>query len=184
VGIRDLDGDEPKLVAGLRQAVSGLGALCIGRKLGYARMAPLAIVKKDKRYIPSLTLKAVAAYQGGKIVDVDRDSQQITIWNSYTGLTKKIGFSNLEIVEQNQPLCPAIRRGDYSADIFIDLSPAETLRDPSRRYAYEEVIARTSPDELEWFKDKIVLVGVENKGDRFAVYRGLEREETVNTACC
>jgi CHASE2 domain-containing sensor protein len=174
VGFRDLEGREPKLVEGLRGAVSGFGSLCVGRKLGYARTASLAIRKKNNHHIPSLTLKALAAYQGRDNFAIDRASRQISIWKSGAEPTK-IGFSNLEIAKQNQPYCPAIRRGDSSADIFIDLSPAQVLRDPSRRCAYERVLDPSGSVEPKEFTGKIVLVGVE-KGDRFPVYRGLERE--------
>jgi CHASE2 domain-containing sensor protein len=106
------------------------------------------------------------------------DRYQISMWDSHTESTKQFGFSELIPVMRSQPGCPVIREGDNVANIFIDLSPLEMLRNPARRYAYEKVI-RTNPDELEQLKErfsnKIVLVGVEHESDIH--YVGLFRKK-------
>jgi len=169
VGVVNLEGNEPVLAKGLKQVVSGFGFACASRKLGNAIATPLAIMGKDNYYLLSLTFKAVEAFRNEEYRNVvGVDSYQITMWDSHTESAKQFGFSILTPIMQSQPGCQVFREGDNVVDIFIDVSPLETLRNSARRYAYEEVI-RADSDELEqWkkrFNNKIVLVGVEKESD-------------------
>lgn len=161
VGVAELAGREPVLIGRLREAVTAWGVLCIGRTLGYARTAPLVIVK-DGRVIPSLAMATVVPHEEG-ILEVDRANQEIRALNPATRQLDKIGFAELERVKQPQPFCPAIGEGDMVANLFIDLSPLEVLRYRGWKHAYHESIDPRASTELERFKGKIVLVGVEKK---------------------
>jgi CHASE2 domain-containing sensor protein len=173
-GIRDLDGSKPKLVETFIEAGGEFGLVCIGEKLGHARTATLAVIKESDGEIYSLGLKAFQAYHGAEIEYVDSEAGHILLKDPLSRQPNKFRFSELIRVARDQKGCPVIEQGDKAAQIFIDLSPVQVLRNPRHRYLYEEVIQQSDADELVQFKDKIVLVGVENRSDRFSVGRGQE----------
>ncbi|MGD8777117.1 MAG: CHAT domain-containing protein [Syntrophobacterales bacterium] len=173
-GIRDLDGGKPKLVETFIEAGCEFGLACIGEKLGHARTATLAVIKESDGEIYSLGLKAFQAYRGAEIEYVDLEAGHILLKEPPSRQPNKFRFSEFIRVKRDQKGCPVLEQGDQAAQIFIDLSPVQVLRNPRHRYLYEEVIQQSDANELALFKDKIVLVGVENRSDRFSVGRGQE----------
>jgi CHASE2 domain-containing sensor protein len=173
VGAADLAGDRPEMISGLREAASGWGIVCVGRKLGYATAVPLAIAR-ERRGVPSLAL--VAAYLGEAVLRVDQDTRTVILHDSSTGKTDEVQFAVSEQVTSAQS-CQALTPGDTVAMLMIDLSPLPLLRSASTRFAYEQIL-EASVQELLGFAGKIVLVGVEVRGkDVSPVFRGLTREE-------
>jgi CHASE2 domain-containing sensor protein len=173
-GIRDIDGSKPKLVELFIDAGCEFGLACIGEKLGHARTATLAVIKAGGGEMYSLGLKAFEAYHGAEIEYVDSEAGHILLKDPFSRKPRKFKFSELIRIKRDQKGCPVIEQGDKTAQIFIDLSPVQVLRNPPHRYLYEEVIQSSDANELVQFKDKIVLVGVENRRDRFSVGRGQE----------
>jgi CHASE2 domain-containing sensor protein len=171
-GIRGLDGNKPKLVDTFIEAGCEFGLVCIGEKLGHARTATLAVIKEGDGEIYSLGLKAFEAYHGAEIEYVDSEAGHLLLKDPLSRELRKLRFSELITIKRDQKGCPVIEQGDKAAQIFIDLSPVQVLRNPRHRYLYEEVIQPSDSNELVQFKDKIVLVGVENRLDRFSVHWG------------
>ena len=184
VGIADIKGHEPEVVQELRGAVQGWGVLCVGKQWSSAQVVPLVTVKSPRDegqpvyHVPSFALQALAAYQEGEILPVDREGKKVELWNAKRGQKHDIGFSEMDEVRWFQPACPAIKKGDAVANVVLDLSPLETLRRPPLHYAYHEIMQAAAPTTLEQFRGKIVVVGVEKEGhDVFHIFRALHWEE-------
>jgi hypothetical protein len=184
IGVADVKGREPEIVQELRGAVQGWGVLCIGKQWSSAQVVPLATVKSPRDrgqpvyHVPSFALQALAAYQEGEILPVDREAKKIELWNAKLGQKYDIGFSEMDEVRWFQPACPAVKKGDTVANVVLDLSPLTTLRRPPLYYAYHEIMQATAPATLEQFRGKIVVVGVEKEGhDVFHIFRALHWEE-------
>lgn len=184
VGIAGVTGRDPELVPELRGAVQGWGVLCLGKQWSSATVLPLSIVKpsgaehQPVSHVPSFALQVLAAYQEGDILPADRDSKEMALWNAQRGQKHAIGFAAMDEVRWFQRSCPAIQKGDAVANMVLDLSPLETLRRPSLRYAYHDIITAAAPATLEPFRGKIVVVGVEKEGrDIFRIFRALHWEE-------
>jgi CHASE2 domain-containing sensor protein len=163
-GVTDLDE--------LRQAVSGYGPFCVGKKLGLASLAPLMIIKDDGSRVSSFILTAIAAYQGTPHYKLDREAKTIRFFGANSHQMENIHFSLLDEVKSDQGACQ-IRQGDVVADAFIDISPVETLRNPAREHAYHEFFQGKEPDQIQALKDKIVLVGKTDTDEmKYQVFNG------------
>ncbi|QTA84742.1 CHASE2 domain-containing protein [Desulfonema magnum] len=177
VGIRDVEGDAPKITDGLRQAVSGFGMLCMGEKLGYAVKAPLVLIRENLPPIPSLPLSAVLSYLGSKILHIDAERLRMSESMNMPDF-REIRFSEQSEADRSQKGCLIIQKEDKLLNQLIDISPSDVLRDPVRRFVYTEIITRTGEHELKkQFNGKIVLVGVQNRRDIFDVFRSFQRED-------
>lgn len=162
VGFKDIEDNEPVLVEGLKNVVSGFGVVCLGGKLNNMRIAPWIIeenpwlVKERSGHrFHSLTYEAIDVYQGVTNFDVKP--------------TTTIGGNS----------CGAIHQDDRVYGFFIELTPLKELRTLPQKYPYEELIGPTL-EKPERFKDKIVLVGVEKvEKQKYStyVYRGWTKEE-------
>lgn len=175
VGARSLSGGQPKLVEELRGAVSGWGALCLGTKLGYAWIEPVAIVKDSTGVVSSLALGAMAAFQDLTVVHVDQRYNQILAENRKAGSAQAIPVSDTGKIENVRSSCPIITGKATIASLMIDLSPIQLLRDPVRRYNYTTVLQSPAGTSPEPFRGKIVLIGAEAEEDNFPVGFGGER---------
>ncbi|MGH8771435.1 MAG: CHASE2 domain-containing protein, partial [Burkholderiales bacterium] len=160
---------EPLPIAGLENAAFGLA--CIGARIGYAPVAPLAVQEK-----PGLAAFALmAAHPGGKIKRIDRKNREITLLTADEEL-KTIRYSDDELMSSSQRSCPVLE-GAKVALLFIDFSPLESWRDTARRFRYEEVVAAAVANGTEQFKGKVVLVGHETERDTLSFFQGFRREE-------
>lgn len=182
-GVRTIENGEPRLASGLRQA-GAWGSLCIVRRLGYAFMAPLAVLRwrdPDRRPAidvvpadtPALALVATQA-QLPQSVDVSR--RQI----GFAGipLLEPVRYSALERIRWGQGQCGTLAIGDEVAMLVIALARPGYWREPARRVSYAEVLEPGRvPDQR--LRDRIVLVGVTQLGreksnsDVHDVVRGL-----------
>lgn len=155
-------------IPGFEQAVTGLGHTCVGMRLGYASTVPLA-VKKAGQILPALAL--LAAYPGPVKV-TDEEYWQLLVEDG----SQPVKFSFYEQVSVPQKPCPALKEGDVAAQLIIEFRPLEQLRDPTRRHRYEDIAGRAEGFLDSRFKEKIVLVGQENKDDRTSVCYRLGKE--------
>lgn len=150
----------------IERAASGLGVLCIGNRLGYATIAPLAVKNADHT-LGALALHAV--YRPRKIGPIDQEGHKLVLDSEEK--TQLLNFSVLENVDAAQPKCGVIKAGDIVAEMIVKLSPINDLRNANLRHRYEDVIVEPAAQRL---KDKIVLIGVQKKGIDQVLVRGNE----------
>lgn len=148
------------------ERASGPAVLCIGNRLGYATIAPLA-VKSAGDTLGALALHAV--FRPRKIGPIDHEGRKLVL--DLGEKTELLKFSVLENVDAAQPRCEIIKAGDTVAAMIVKLSPLKDLRNANMRYRYEDVIAERGAQRL---KDRIVLVGVQKKGIDQVLVRGDE----------
>ena len=171
VGANSYIDGEPVISPILKPAVTGIGILCIGTKLGYAAVAPMAIAKADAAngVQPSLALAALMATRGQRSLRIDTDDKVIQITDSpYTELE----YSELTRIEpsdsQAQSGCAAIEPGDIVADRYIELSPLNDLRDSE--VDYDHVLRNRDVDFWnKRFANKTVLIGLASESEKFGV---------------
>ncbi len=178
VGIRNLAEGQAKLTGKLKAANIKWGLLCIGKKWGTSQMAPLVVIKNDNsKPLHSLALEIKAAFQDREVL-VDQRVEEIDFLNPATRqIEEKVGFSEIYEVKWEQAGCPVIGKHDTVASIIIaPYSLADSGNAPSQ-YSYEAIVKRLNADQLGYFKDKIILVGVERKDELFPTFRGFKREE-------
>lgn len=181
VGVNAMSNGQPALVGPLREAVGdGWGALCVGNKLGYAWVEPLAIDRErpsstskgpPQVFVWSLALSAVAAFRDLDlgIDQVDEGRREILADHRPTHDKASFGFSLTRRVRRVPKGCPLIREGDRVHSLLIDLSPLATLRASDRRFAYESLLGSSDAGRLARFRNAIVVVGVEAPSDSFRV---------------
>ena len=187
IGVRRLVAGRVAVVPELGEAVSGLGLLCIGGRIGYASVAPLAVVKPlptgqtssaspaaDSGRFIALALLALGAEtlavepRLGQVTVVSDNDQ--TLWQGPLEPAKVQVEASGELSDD----CPLLAYGDHVAEVMIRVAAAGAWRDPGRRYDYEQVAA-FKPGQLE---GKIVLIGDARPGqDEFRIRRGLHAEQ-------
>ena len=188
VGYRALAEGRPKIAEKIRLAVGdeGAGFLCVGKKIGIASTAPMAIKKKGQeeyRFF-SLSLGAYMAHRGlgmGEPVQSD----QIALENMETRDSQTFAVNEPTVAGKSEckqtvdaTSCCVIEKDDFVADMLIDLTPLSALRNIRSRYGYDEVLGETSVEKLRGaFEGKIVIVGAKADHDKFTVYQGLKQEE-------
>ena len=172
IGIRKLVAGRAAVVPELGEAASGLGMLCIGGRVGYASVAPLAVVKlpptaqtetappaADSGRFIALALLAL----GAERLSPDDKLERVTVFsdtdqNLWEGPLKLVKVQ-VEASGRVRRGCPLLSDGDRVAEMTIWRAAAGTWRDPSRRYDYEQVagpVAVFKPGQLE---GKIILIG-------------------------
>ncbi len=181
------------VVPELGEAASGLGLLCIGGRIGYASVAPLAVVKPlpppqtgstapaaDSGQFIALALLALGASPDtlagvtlGEETVISDDKHRIL----YQGLLEPAKVQ-IEASGELSEDCPLLSAGDGLAEAMIRVAAAGAWRDPARRYDYEQVagpVAAFKPGQLE---GKIILIGDARPGqDEFRIRRGLHAEQ-------
>ena len=191
IGVRRLVAGRVAVVPELGEAVSGLGLLCIGGRIGYASVAPLAVVKPlptgqtgsawpaaDSGRFIALALLALGAEtlavepRLGQVTVVSDNDQ--TLWQGPLEPAK----IQIEASGELSDDCPLLATGDRVAEVMIRVAAAGAWRDPGRRYDYEQVagpVAVFKPGQLE---GKIILIGDARPGqDEFRIRRGLHAEQ-------
>jgi CHASE2 domain-containing sensor protein len=157
-------------VASIEKAASGIGLLCTGGK-GWpwpTLSSPLAVIGKRKL---AAHLSVLAAYPGGQIEEIDQKNWQIRL---RTPTCDQIKFSTIEKVSKPEGDCPILEKDDTVAQLIVELTPLEQLRDPTRRYRFEDIFQETVAGDR--FTGKIVLVGQEKKEDMKTVFREFRSE--------
>lgn len=190
VGVRKLLAGRPVLIDGLSEAASGVGLLCIGGRVAYASIAPLAVLRiaaaagssgsgtlGDNGRFPALGPLAA----GAATLAIDQGLQQLTIvtdrgqtlWQGPLQHVRPQVESSGELSKD----CPLVSAGDRVAEAMIRLAPLVAWRDPSRRHDFEEVAGPSAAIKPGQLDGKIVLVGDARPGnDEFRVLQGLRPE--------
>jgi len=186
IGVSELQKNEPKMLEELK-AVSKYGILGINETLLYSTKAPLLVMKANGKRFDSLSLAvANAFYRKDFIVRIEE--QAVFLKHPDENIRSGEVKINLSDVEFSRDSCPAIHEGDRVANMFIDLSPPNFLKDSKRRFLYDEIISPDSDNDKissdsnmrQQFEGKIVLVGVQIRNkDCLSVHRGLKNEK-----CC
>jgi len=176
VGFRSLkDNGQPKLIQQFKDAGVKSGLLCIGKKWGTSQVAPLVVIKNKGQALNSFGLEISTALFKHQIA-FDQNTQEVEFLNPATQqIIKKIAASEVNQVKWEQSGCPAISKNDLSANIVLDF--ALLPNNAGAKYLYETIIKNLDNNQLNRFKDKIVLVGIERKEDLFPIVHGLTAEE-------
>lgn len=175
LGFKSLTDGVPVIEDTLRAALGphGLGSVCLSGKLGYYGVNPIVIAKPgaEKRSIgdtyPSLALAAFFAFKGAETYAVDWQLKKIDLFPFGIG---SVLFSEKRNAAGGR--CPVNQSGDTDADLFIDLSPADWIRDARRMFSFERIVSEEDGAfESESFRGKVVFVGVRTEGnERLGVF--------------
>jgi hypothetical protein len=163
-GFNDVSEGKPVIAPGFADAVSGLGLLCVGTQLGYARLVPLVLNPREQKLAP---LSLLTAHGAGTIEEVRAGEAGV---RDAEGKTRWVGFSTSHTVARPPNDCPAMPEGSEYAGLILRLSPLELLR--AQRWPLDTVLTGSA----DQFKGKIAVGGVELPQDRIEVARGLHRE--------
>ena len=152
VGVRQLLAGRPALIGGLSEAASGTGLLCIGGRIAYASIAPLAVVKiaaatassgsgtlGDNGRFPALGLLAA----GAATLAIDQRLRHLAVvgeggqilWQGPLQLVRP----QVEVSGELSNDCPLLSAGDQVAEAMIRLAPLTAWRDPLRRHDFEQL---------------------------------------------
>jgi len=190
VGVRQLLAGRPALTGGLGETASGAGLLCIGGRIAYASIAPLAVVKiaatagssgsgvlGDNGRFPALGLLAA----GAATLAIDERRRQLTIVSDrgqilWQGPLQSVR-PQVEASGESSSDCPLLTAGDQVAEAMIRLAPLAAWRDPLRRHDFEQLAGPGGGIKPGQLDGKIVLVGDARPGeDEFRVLQGLRPE--------
>ncbi|MGH8717666.1 MAG: CHASE2 domain-containing protein [Burkholderiales bacterium] len=155
----------------IERAAQSVGIACIGTRLSYASMAPLA-VKRDGRNTGSFAIHA--AYPGLKVRNMDVEHLQLSLDDAARPESEFVRFPLVQHIAKAQAACPAIQKKDAVAQLMLKLSPLDKLREEGFRYRYERLIASDPAALTSDFAGKTVLVGVQKTGQDVATVRGGE----------
>ncbi len=190
VGVNQMLDQQPLAIAGLSTAVSAWGLLCVGGRLGYASVAPIAALKlsgpanadgaladRISGKISAISTLAV----GGTTLATDERLRELTVvsdggrtlWRGpLQGVKEGVEGSGQAIKD-----CPLLASGDLVADALIRLAPIDAWRHPPRRYDYEQITGPAAALADGELAGKIVLIGDARAGrDRFRVLYGFAPE--------
>lgn len=175
LGFKTLDNGVPVIADTLRDALGphGLGSVCLSGKLGYFGVSPIVIGKPgaDKKMVgdtyPSLALAAFFALKGVETYTVDWQQKKIDLF--------PFGIGSVLFSEKRRAgggACPVNQSGDIDADLFINLSPADWIRDARRTFSFERIVSgEDGAFKPGSFRGKVVFVGVRTeRNERFDVF--------------
>ncbi len=173
LGFRSLKGEDPVIEQTLQEVLDyqGLGAICLSGKLDYYSVAPILIEKpprnsNEKTSHPSLALAAFFASIGVEDHRVDFQEKRINLDPLDMGI---LPFSEKRLAHGSK--CAANQRGDVNADLFIDLTPAELIRDDLHALSYDKVMSgEFEAIQPGFFTDKVVFVGERSQRETFNVF--------------
>lgn len=131
-------------IAGLREAVTGTGLVCIGHRLGYATTAPLWVGHRQQGDAGTtwqarrVGLGLAAALDPSPATLPDRAERTLLV--PAGDHVRELDIGSIEQVKSPQTACPGIAVGDESAELFIRLSDPIYWRSPPRYVKYESLI--------------------------------------------
>ncbi|MEO7337057.1 MAG: CHASE2 domain-containing protein [Caldimonas sp.] len=175
-GAEDIDAGLPVMLPALRDAVSGVGMLCYGERLGYASTAPLASQQSTARgsdaQAGAVGIALATAYPG--VTKIDAKGHRVLV-SGAVGI-REYPYSESEVVGPAQR-CKAGSIGDTVATVLYRATSREALDHPDRRIAYETVLSMDAASLRQRFKDKSVLVGLAMpEDDLFDTFHGFSSE--------
>lgn len=187
-GVRMVDSGRPRLASGL-EGVGEWGSLCITRRLSYAYMAPLAVLKTrdgrapDRRIegdivpaeIPALSLTAT---QAERLQSADLSRRHI----GFAGPPPRepVRYTAVERIRWSQGGCRTLALDDEVAMLMIRFDDPAYWRQPGRSISYADLLNRDRvPDDR--LRGRILLVGCTAPDvcgeDRHDVVRGFSRTQ-------
>lgn len=187
IGVNRLLDGQPATPPGLSTAVSTWGLLCVGGRLGYASVAPIAALKRaspagadsppGERIGARIAAIATLAV-GGKTLAVDKPLHELTVISDSGGTLWRGPLKPVrETIDgsgQASKACPLLASGDQVAEALIRLAPIDVWRQPPRRYDYEQISGPAATIGSGELAGKIVLIGDARAGsDHFRVLHGL-----------
>ena len=142
------------------------GINCAGTVLGQTGAMALAVQRsapaasggsaRADALTPSF---GVAAFSGGGRVElVDDRAQKVMVQLRRQRKSQAVSYYAAETIDDPQPLCDVIAKGDHVFNQLIDPFALPPLKTPPQRVAYENVLAG-DPATLALLKNRIVLVG-------------------------
>jgi CHASE2 domain-containing sensor protein len=143
------------------------GINCAGTALGQTGSMPLAVRRPapaasagNDRAADKLTPSfGLAAFSGGGRVElVDERTQKAMVQLRRQQKSQAISYYSGETLDDPQPGCDVIAKGDRAFNQLIDPFALPPLRQSPQRVAYEDVVAG-DPPTLALLKNRIVLVG-------------------------
>jgi CHASE2 domain-containing sensor protein len=127
--------------------------------LAVQRAAPAASGAKDQtkeQRIPSFGLAAFSG--GGRVELIETHTQKAIVQMRRQQKSEAVSYYSAKTVNDPQPTCDVIAKGDAYFNQLIDPYALPPLRTPPQRVAYENVVAG-DPATLALLKNRIVLVG-------------------------
>jgi CHASE2 domain-containing sensor protein len=172
-GVRMVESGEPRLAPGLREA-GAWGSLCIVRRLGYAFMAPLAVLKVRDEGVPDHRIKSdvvpaavpslsLSAMRPERLQSVDLSRRQIGLAGPPPA--EPLRYTAVERIRWSQGGCRTLSADDEVAMLMIRLDDPGYWRQPMRSVSYADLLnpERVPDDRL---RGRILLVGVTDAGNR------------------
>ena len=196
-GANGFDGDAPVMLPAVRDAVSAWAVLCVGERLGYASVVPLAsqiasVVPLASQVASTVPLASQPGLQG-KAPDLQAralglalaaaspgrakiaDGARKVIVSSDAGI-QEFPYSEIETLSGPQS-CHAGREGDAVASALVRMPTRAALNSPAVRLKYEAVRTLGTDATRQRFQGKTVLVGQAFAGeDVFEVFHGWNSE--------
>lgn len=164
----------PDLVASLRGA--DWGSLCMGLARHAPNVVPLLSISREQYLVPSLSLASTAGYYGAVRYDLDVSNRQISLFNPDNVAMRRIPLAAVDLEGRRPGDCTVIEADDPVAEVIIDYTPLEMLRE--RRIPYQDIVSADGAERLGSDVDgNVVIVGLELEGlDVFQVWRGFDVE--------
>jgi CHASE2 domain-containing sensor protein len=155
---RDLDNGGLKAIPALA-ATASIGGACLGENAAmFSGIVPLVWSKeRDSLMIPSLALAAAAAWRRAQIV-TDMQEVGVSLVDGGGRVLDRIQPARAVTLTSPSAECPMAVPGTRYAELLAARAPTEMWRDHQRHRRYAEILGST-PRELGWARDKIVLVG-------------------------
>lgn len=191
IGVRRLVSGRAAVVPELGEAASALGLLCIGGRVGYASVAPLAVVKPMPTAQTGSASPAAASGRfialaplalGAERLAPDKQLEQVALVSDSDQTLWQLPLEPVKVqVEASGEVsddCPLLSAGDRVAEVMIRVAAAGAWRDPSRRYDYEQVAGPAAVFKPGQLEGKIILIGdARPDQDEFRIRRGLQAEQ-------
>jgi len=145
------------------------GINCAGLTIGQTGSMPLAVRRvkpatsadagSARESVELIAAFGLAAFSGGgRVGTLDERAQTATVQLRRQQKSQAIRYFSGETIDDPQPACDVIAKGDRVVSQRIDPFTLPALRTPPQRVAYEDVVAG-DPTTLAYLKNKIVLVG-------------------------
>ena len=180
-GFAELEERKPRAVKILAESVGGLGLVCVGRRLGYTMMMPIAMnyreaeSRNEPDRISSLPGIALLGAAGRVSVDsLNPESNSLTL-AAGDGRKLQYPISLLERIHATPKGCKAMNPDTQSALILLRLSPLAALRAYDRRIDMNAVLAGQFDGNI--IRGRTVIVGLEAPEEEFTVAYGLGPEQ-------
>src|SRR5262245_48420062 len=150
----------PRIAPAIERAGAALGVVCVGDRGGGGKnvaFGTLALIRGERAYA---SLPLLAVHGSVPLTALTATSSEVQV----PGARRPIPISLTETFNEYAPLCPARAPGTSMVRFIPHLSSRQALRQPFVRRSFEDVV-RSAGSSQSIFRDRIVLVGVEQLRD-------------------